>query len=70
MRTISGRNSYLNEERNDDVENVSEHPASMKKLKMITIFCSLCLIIAMAIVIIIVATSFNITRDKSEIGKL
>ena len=70
MRTISERNSYLNDERNEDIENISEHPASMKKLKMITICCSLCLVIAMAIVIIIMATSFNVTRDEKEIGKL
>ena len=70
MRTISERNSYLNDGRNENIENVSEHPVSMKKLKKITICCSLCLIIAMAIVIIIMATSFNVTRDENEIGKL
>ena len=69
MRTISERNSYLNDGRNDDIENVSEHPVLLKKLKMITICCSLCLVIAMAIVIIIMATSFNVTRDENEIGK-
>ena len=69
-RTISQRNSYLNDGRNEDIENVSEHPVLLKKLKMITICCSLCLVIAMAIVIIIMATSFNVTRDENEIGKL
>ena len=70
MRTISERNSYLIDGRNEDIENVSEHPVLLKKLKMITICCSLCLVIAMAIVIIIMATSFNVTRDENEIGKL
>ena len=70
MRTISQRNSYLNDGRNEDIENVSEHPVLLKKLKMITICCSLCLVIAMTIVIIIMATSFNVTRDENEIGKL
>ena len=69
-RTISQRNSYLNDGRNEDIENVSEHPVLLKKLKMITICCSLCLVIAMTIVIIIMATSFNVTRDENEIGKL
>ena len=69
MTSISERTSYLNQERNDNVENVTENPATMKKLKTITICCSLCFVIAITVVIIIVAMSFNMTRDKGEIGK-